>query len=130
LLGGPETPAVGWGLGLERLIKLLPEAQPESLDYYLATDNPASGLLLADKLRQQGYRAEVDLSGKNLGKQLAQANKRKARFALIRGESEAEKDQWSLKDLTSGEQTTLIESVLLENLADNNPSKTTQELLL
>lgn len=105
-LGGPDTPGVGWAMGLERLIQLLPEQPVPVLDYYIVTDQWGAALKLAEQLREQGHTAVVDFSGKNFGKQLAVAAKQQARFAIILGKEEQEKQQVSVKDLSSGEQVT------------------------
>ncbi len=103
-LGGPSTPAVGWALGMERLVSLVEDCALPALDYYIVTDQHASALALADQLRQQGKSVEVDLTARAFGKQLATANKRHAHSAIILGEAEASSGQLQIKFLSSGQQ--------------------------
>lgn len=104
LLGGPPTPAVGWALGMERLVSLLDKERPPELCYYIVTDQHAEAFRLADKIRGFGFSCEVDLSGKSFGKQLQQADRLGARQAVIIGEAEAVSGVAQLKDLRSGKQ--------------------------
>ncbi len=103
-LGGPPTPGVGWALGMERLVSLIEHKAVAGLDYYIVTDQHAHALELAEKLRLQGKRTEVDLTGRGFGKQLATANKRKAQYAIILGELEVASGVLEIKTLDSGEQ--------------------------
>lgn len=106
-LGGQETPAVGWALGLERLMTLVPEPHLPGLDYYIVTDQHAAAFDIAEQLRQQGARVEVDLSGKGFGKQLERAGKSHASFSLLLGQNELAQAEIQLKNLQTGEQQTL-----------------------
>ncbi len=115
-LGGPDTPAVGWALGVERLISLIPPQHPASLDFYIASDDPGSALLLAQQIQHQGFSVEVDLSGKNLGKQLTQANKLQAGQVIILGETERQQNQITLKDMAKGLQETVDKDSFLTSL--------------
>ena len=117
-LGGPEMPAVGWALGMERLLSLVGELPTQPLDYYVVTDQHAIGMALAQELREQAYKVEVDLSGKGFGKQLERAVKLNARQAIIIGENEATQGIVQLKNLATGEQQTIARSDLL---AKNRP---------
>ncbi|MDX2097357.1 MAG: histidine--tRNA ligase [Leptolyngbyaceae cyanobacterium bins.59] len=118
-LGGPATPAVGWAMGLERLILLLQQAEPlstTSLDFYLASRGDraeAQALALAQKLRHQGFSVELDLSRSPFGKQLKRADRSGAGVCLILGDSEAETETVQIKWLRSGEQAALPQSDLL-----------------
>jgi len=111
-LGGPDTPAVGWAMGMERLISLIQKKDTLSLDYYVASDDLLSAQVLARKLRQQGYSVDLDLSGKALGKQLAQADKLGVRQVAILGESERLNGTVTLKDMTQKTQTTVPQESL------------------
>ncbi|HEY9845519.1 MAG TPA: histidine--tRNA ligase, partial [Candidatus Caenarcaniphilales bacterium] len=120
-LGGPDTPAVGWAMGLERLILLLQKLErqlPCTLDFYLVAKGvqaEAQALTLAQTLRQVGFAVELDLSGSAFGKQLKRADRSGAPACLILGEAEAASHTVQLKWLASGEQQTLLRSQLLEN---------------
>lgn len=106
-LGGPSTPATGWALGMERLTSLVREKAEASVEYYIIHDHPAAAMQVADVIRQLGKIVEVDLSGKAFGKQFAAADKRKAKYAVILGEEEITENKVTLKDLATGDQSTL-----------------------
>lgn len=118
-LGGPHTPAVGWGLGLERLLLLLQQLQqPLSLimDLYVVSRGEAAqsqALQLAQKLRHAGFTVELDLSGSAFGKQFKRADRSGAVACLVLGEAEAESQTVNLKWLKSGEQKAISQADLL-----------------
>jgi len=118
-LGGPHTPAVGWGLGLERLLLLLQQLQqPPSLirDLYLVSRGEiaqSQALQLAQKLRHAGFTVELDLSGSAFGKQFKRADRSGAVACLVLGEAEAESQTVNLKWLKSGEQKAISQADLL-----------------
>jgi len=120
-LGGPDTPAVGWGMGLERLILLLLKLQEQplaKLDFYMVSRGDvaeAQALKLAQKLRQAGFSVELDLSGSAFGKQFKRADKSGAVACLVLGDAEAENRTVNLKWLKSGEQQAIAQAELLEN---------------
>jgi len=118
-LGGPDTPAIGWAIGLERLILLLQQLQLpplSTLDFYLVakgTDAETQALSLAHTLRQAGFAVELDLSGSAFAKQLKRADRSGAPACLILGDAEAEAKTVQLKWLASGEQQTMAQADLL-----------------
>lgn len=105
-LGGEDTPAVGWAMGMERLNSLLPEIESEKLDGYIVSNSPAEAFELAQELRQDGLNIEFDLANKKFTKQLEKASKI-AKFALILGEDELKAGKVSVKNLASSEQETI-----------------------
>lgn len=118
-LGGPDTPAVGWASGLERLILLLQQLQPASptqLDFYLVSRGDraeAQALRLAQTLRQNGVSVELDLSGSAFGKQFKRADRSGAVACLILGDAEADSQTVQLKWLASGKQESIAQADLL-----------------
>lgn len=119
-LGGPETPAVGWAIGLERLIILLQKLQgisTRSLDFYVVSRGEkaeAQALILGQKLRQAGFSLDLDLSGSAFKKQFARADKSGAVGCLILGDEEAENQTVKLKWMATKEQQTISQVDLLE----------------
>jgi histidyl-tRNA synthetase len=111
-LGGPQVPAVGFAVGLERVVELVKNmpAAPvggTGLDYYIVAMNAeardaAFGLLA--KYRAQGKTAEMDFQDKSFKAQMKAADKSGARFAVIIGEEELKKQVVTIKDLKSGNQ--------------------------
>ena len=105
-LGGPPTAAIGWALGLERLVLLLaqaqeaPQAQPPQI-YVVSRGEQAEpqALLLARQLRQAGLAVELDLTAAAFAKQLKRADRSGAAWAVLIGDSEAEQGQVILKPL-------------------------------
>ena len=119
-LGGAETPAVGWAMGLERLILLLQQIQPATpspVDFYIVSRGEkaeSQALTLAQSLRRSGFITELDLSGSAFGKQFKRADRSDAVACLILGDTEAETKTVQLKWLRSGEQTAIEQTALLE----------------
>ena len=105
-LGGDDTPAVGWAMGMERLNSLLPVPQPKKLNGYIVSNSPVDAFELAEELRNNGYNIEFDLSNKKFTKQLEKASK-VADYALILGEDEINAGKVSVKNLATGEQKTV-----------------------
>lgn len=105
-LGGEDTPAVGWAMGMERLNSLLPDVEPQKLDGYIVSNSPADAFLFARELRAKGYNVEFDLANKKFTKQLEKASKC-ARCALILGEDEIKAGKVSVKNLETSEQVTI-----------------------
>jgi histidyl-tRNA synthetase len=117
-LGGPETPAVGWAIGLERLIVLLQNLHsqaPLSLDFYLISRGnlaESQALSLARQLRLAGFSVELDLSGSAFGKQFKRADRSGAIACLVLGDAEAQAETVNLKWLATGEQETIAQADL------------------
>jgi len=128
-LGGKATPAVGFAMGVERLILMLEalDAVPESvnnpLDVYLACmgDVTAGAMKIATQLREAlpSLRLQMHIGGGNFKKQMKKANESGAAFCLILGEDELNAGQISVKPLRGqGEQVTLEQTQLAEWLAE------------
>lgn len=114
-LGGEDTPAVGWAMGMERLNSLLPEVEPEKLDGYIVSNSSADAFAFAQELRAKGLNVEFDLANKKFTKQLEKASK-VARFALILGEDEIKSNQVSVKNLATSEQITISKDDVAEKI--------------
>lgn len=121
-LGGAETPAVGWAMGLERLVILLQQLEQTSsseIDFYVVSrgEKPeAQALKLAQLLRREGFKVELDLSGSAFGKQFKRADRSGAAACLILGDTEAETGTVQIKWLKTGEQSAIAQSELLNRL--------------
>ncbi len=108
-LGGPDIPAVGGSLGVERIIGLLSDEAVTAprLDAAITimTDDTAEAMDFAARLRHAGLSAEVYLgsSGK-FARQLKWAASRRARFALIYGDQERATGLVTVRDMDSGDQ--------------------------
>jgi histidyl-tRNA synthetase len=130
-LGGPDTQAVGWAMGMERLVLLLQQLDASAVhspDLYIVSRGEsaeAQGLRLAQQLRTLGLVVELDLSGSAFGKQFKRADRSGAVGCLIIGDAEAENHTVNLKWLASGEQQTIPQWDLL-NLMDELKGKISQ----
>lgn len=118
-LGGPETPAVGWATGLERLILLLQHqgSIASTLDFYVVSRGEqaeAQALCLTQHLRRADFSVELDLSGSAFGKQFKRADRSGAVACLILGDAEADSHTVQLKWLASGEQEAIGQDDLVE----------------
>jgi histidyl-tRNA synthetase len=107
-LGGPSTPAVGFAMGLERLVALLEDlalAQPAKMPHaYLIAMGAApeqACLALAERLRDEvpGIRLQTNAGGGSFKAQFKRADRSGARYALVLGEDELARGQIAVKDL-------------------------------
>jgi histidyl-tRNA synthetase len=107
-LGGPDLTGIGFALGMERLVMLLPQTAGERrCDVFLAPlvpDALDTALLLQRDLRRAGLRVLLDNEGRGLKSQMKKADKLGARFVAIRGEDERAKDVWMIRDMTGSSQ--------------------------
>ena len=107
-LGGPDTSGIGFALGLERLVMILPDAPAEArCDVFLAPLGPAaldSALLLQRSLREAKVRVLMDHEGRGLKAKLKLADKLGARYALLLGDDELAKGVWTVRDMRQSTQ--------------------------
>lgn len=112
-LGGAPLPALGFGMGLERLLMAMeaqgcafPEETPP-LFYFAAIGEAASlrAAQLAHLLRKEGFRAECDLTGKSVKAQMKYADKLGAAYTVVLGDNELEKGEAALKNMKTGAET-------------------------
>ncbi len=112
-LGGDKTPALGFAMGIERLIMTMEKQgcafdEPKKCSLYIASMDDAAlekAIILTKALRDEGIWAEYDLAGRGLKSQMKYANKLGASFAMVLGSNEIESGKASLKNMTTGEQT-------------------------
>ncbi|HJK92965.1 MAG TPA: histidine--tRNA ligase [Polyangiaceae bacterium LLY-WYZ-15_(1-7)] len=101
--GGPPVPAIGFAMGIERLLLSMEEAEGEAaLDAFLVVQAPElrrDAVVLLRKLRDAGFRADADLRGKSMKSQFRRADKSGARWALVLGEQEKAAGEVRVKDL-------------------------------
>ncbi|CVH22699.1 Histidine--tRNA ligase [Serratia marcescens] len=126
-LGGRATPAVGFAMGLERLVLLVQAVNPEfkapsAIDVYVISSGAgtqSAAMQLAEQVRDAAPQLKLmtNYGGGNFKKQITRADKWGARIALILGESEVAAQQVVVKDLRSGEQETLAQGEVAARLA-------------
>jgi histidyl-tRNA synthetase len=110
-MGGVATPAVGFGLGLERL-----RLELEAMDFPLTTpkvdvfvvaigkEATNSAEVLREQLLDAGLKVRANFTKKSISDQLAIAAKQKATLSLIIGEREAKQGEVIVKDMSTGNQ--------------------------
>jgi len=120
-LGGTSTPAIGWALGMERLLlvleaaakanpdgaagRLVASSVPDAFIVNRGVQASRAALALARDLRGNGLVVDLDDSGSAFGKQFKRANRCGARWALVLGDDEVERGELRLKPLQqSGEE--------------------------
>src|SRR5574344_1517921 len=105
-LGGEDTPAVGFAMGMERLNSLLPQRISKKITAFVVSNFASDALALTEKLRACHISAEFDMQNKKFVKQLEKASKL-ADFALILGEDELKSNTISVKNMSTSVQKTL-----------------------
>ncbi len=113
-LGGRPTPAIGWALGLERLVALLSDtgnmpagSRPHAYLVAAGDSAPRAAMLLAEQLRDRlaGLQLTVNCDGGSFKSQLKRADRSEAEFAIVLGDEEAAARKAGLKPLrTDGSQ--------------------------
>ena len=119
-LGGRATPAVGFAMGLERLVLLVQAVNPEFeptriVDVYVIASGQgvqSAAMQLAEKLRDAdpALKLMTNFGGGNFKKQFGRADKWGARIALVLGEDEMKAGQVVIKNLSTGDQQTVAQS--------------------
>ncbi|MBK5232834.1 MAG: histidine--tRNA ligase [Thermoleophilia bacterium] len=113
-LGGPDTPAVGWAAGIERILLALDEeVEIPGIDLFIAVGGPeqkAKAVALASEFRHHGLSVEIDLAGRSMKGQLKQANRVKAARLLTLEEDGVAR----LRNQKSGEQEDVSPADVLE----------------
>ncbi|EJK2116203.1 histidine--tRNA ligase [Vibrio navarrensis] len=126
-LGGKPTPAVGFAMGLERLVLMLETLEltdvRRSVDVYVVTAGEGTmmaGMKLAEQLRESlpGLRVMNHFGGGNFKKQFKRADKVGAVVALVLGENEVADSTVVLKDLAGGEQNTYAQAEVAAKIAE------------
>jgi histidyl-tRNA synthetase len=122
-----DVPATGGSLGIERILLLLEQQEaaedaavldaPDVVVTVMEEDGAADAVALAQRLRGGGFAVDLEVGGGKLGKQLKRADRRGARTAVIRGADERAAGTVAVKDLRSGDQTTVAEDDLPSHLA-------------
>lgn len=112
-LGGAKTPALGFGMGLERLLLVMQKQgcdfmEDKKCDLYIATmgeNAAAKALSMTAAAREEGFFVEYDLVERGLKPQMKYADKIGARFVIVLGDNEIDSGAAKLKNMATGEQT-------------------------
>jgi len=125
MLGGPPTPGIGFGSGIERLLMVLDATgvaglQPAAVDAYVAAageEARQAALRLAMDLRSAGVGADVDFTSRSLRAQMREASRLGARLTALVGEDEMKAHQVTLRDMQTGEQETISRDDVVRRIA-------------
>ena len=111
MLGGPSTPGIGFGSGLERLLLALGDSDAlPGPDLYIAAASPEArdpAFALAIEARRAGLSAEIDYSQRSLKTQMKAANRLGARVVALIGEDEQKANTVTLRNMVTGDQTSV-----------------------
>ena len=111
-VGGPSTPGVGFGLGIERLLMLMDACgyeipEPEPVDAFIAVMGDAAtafGLKLIRQLRLAGVKAEMDTLQRNIKGQFKYADRLNAKYTIVIGDNELAEGVVSVKEMATSDQ--------------------------
>lgn len=123
-MGGPPTPAVGVGIGLERLLMVqeafdLVAPKPPTVEAFVIPLQEEFSEIADNVLRElrfAGVSATVDFAPGSLKSQLKQADRLGARFAVILGEDEVDRGEVSLREMGTGEQRRIARGLLVQEM--------------
>ncbi|CDF02583.1 histidine--tRNA ligase [Ruminococcus sp. CAG:624] len=135
-LGGQHTPALGFAMGIERILITMEKQncdflQPRKCDLYIAPMDDAAlekAMLIARDLREYGYWVEYDVIGRGLKAQMKYANKIDAAFTIVLGENELTSGKVKVKNMAKGEELELdlddnfknkFDAVCVDNMLGN-----------
>ncbi|TQR19228.1 histidine--tRNA ligase [Psychrobacillus vulpis] len=126
-LGGPESPGIGFAMSIERLLLAL-EAEDNNwatlsmLDVYVISMGEAAkkkAVELTNVFRQNNITSEMDYLDRKIKTQMKSADRMKAKFVLIIGDDELEKESVMLKNLSNGEQQLIPLNKLVEQVKNS-----------
>ncbi len=112
IIGGPELSAIGFGMGMERIIGVMenqgidfPENETTKV-FIVALDDEKSrlkALELCEKLRRASVFAQIDIVGRNLKSQMKYADKIGAVYSMVIGDEEIKANKCTIKEMKTGE---------------------------
>ena len=125
-MGGPQTPSLGFAMGIERLMLVLENQKAElpeakTSDLYIAVLGEKAGLKaseLCSDLRKEGYKVQTDICGRGLKAQMKFADKIKAKFSMVLGDDEVDSAKAKIKDMKTGVQTDINLNEAVEDFGE------------
>jgi histidyl-tRNA synthetase len=115
--GGPELCGIGFAVGMERLVSVVPfKAEKEKFLYlaYLGEEAKKAGMELTRFLRSKGVECLIEYKDRGLKSNLSRANKLKARWVVMIGEDELKSGMYKLKDMETGDQQDMTRDDILK----------------
>jgi histidyl-tRNA synthetase len=125
-LGGPDVPAIGFAIGMERLILLLQQEQrqevrgPRVFIAAMGEQPRASAFVIAQQLRGKGLEAELDYEGRSLKGQMRRADKSGARYVFILGEDELARSEIQVRDMRTKTQKAMPLDGVVDSMLRND----------
>jgi histidyl-tRNA synthetase len=125
-LGGQHTPSLGCAMGIERLLLLMENSgveipKPETCDLYVASMGEKAQLKafsIVEEVRKSGLFAQSDIVGRGLRPQMKFADKIGAKFSVVIGDNEIEENKAEVKNMETGEKTTVSLDDFVSNFQD------------
>jgi histidyl-tRNA synthetase len=123
-IGGLDVPGIGFAIGMERLVSLLPKDKeffqfPHLFVAALGEETIKEAYRIINQLHLQGIRVELDYEGKSLKSQMRRADKLKAEYVLILGEDEMKRGKAALRNMGSKVQ----EEIALKDIVNSLKEK-------
>jgi histidyl-tRNA synthetase len=123
-LGGPDIPGIGFAIGVERLVAMLPgkDGLPIPSLCIAALGEPArqKAFLIGNRLRCQGVTVEMDHAGRSLKSQMKKADRLKCAYTVILGERELQENRALLRDMAASTQEEIgldqLEEIILKRV--------------
>ncbi len=106
-LKGPSTPALGFAMGIDRVMLLIPDEEQKREGLFIVTGGEEAykeGLKLLTLLRQKGIKTQIDHRQGSFKSQMKAADRERAKYAIIIGDRELGEGFYSLKELETGKQ--------------------------
>ncbi|RNF41280.1 histidine--tRNA ligase [Planococcus salinus] len=130
-LGGPESPGIGFAMSIERLLLALEMekveiGQSQNLEVYVVAMDQSTkkkAFSVVKDLRSNGISADMDFAGRKLKAQMKSADRKKAAYVIVIGESEMESGRVAIKEMATGEQ----QQVSFEEIAETIQTKKSLE---
>ncbi|MBE0460108.1 MAG: histidine--tRNA ligase [Candidatus Aminicenantes bacterium] len=123
VFGGPDMCGIGFAVGMERLVSLVPFENEETQSIYIAYLGDLAKELAMDvakELRHEGIECLVEYRKRTLRNLMSRANKLGAKWVLIIGEDEVKTGRYQLKDMMTGEQKTVKRELILKTLKESS----------
>ena len=125
-LGGPATPGIGWGMGIERMLMVqdirgIVPAAPDYLDAFVVTlgdDARMAGVKLVAELRAKGVKADLDHAARSMKAQFKYAGKLNVKKVVVIAGDELEKGVVKLRDMEKSEETEVPAGEIVERIAN------------
>ena len=114
--GGPDMCGIGFAVGMERLLSLVPFEEKIDAFCYIVTlgeDAGKVGMKLSRFFRRKGVECLIEYKDRSLRNQMSRADKLRAKWVLIIGEDEVKSGKYQLKTMDTGEQKTCTQEEIL-----------------